>query len=78
MAYACVGVQQAQGVPVKYKPPRQDVNSPDLYIPLSALWTYVILVSIVQAGHHKFKPDNVYNLVSTAYNDCVCLCHGYA
>lgn len=53
---------QMQGGPA-FKPPKVDVNSPDLYVPLSALWTYSLLVALCQAGHGKFKPDNMYPLV---------------
>jgi hypothetical protein len=36
-----------------YKPPRDDVNSPDLYIPAMALVTYVLLTGIVAGTEHK-------------------------
>ena len=39
----CVAVQISGGN--KYLPPRQDVNAPDLYIPLCALFTYVVMAS---------------------------------
>ena len=38
----------AQGLPVlagQAVPPRQDVNAPDLYIPLMAFVTYVLLIA---------------------------------
>ncbi|KAG2438180.1 hypothetical protein HXX76_005786 [Chlamydomonas incerta] len=54
--------EQMQGGPA-FKPPKLDVNSPDLYLPLTALWTYSLLVALCQAGHGKFKPDNMYPLV---------------
>lgn len=66
-----LGVQVSSGA-VKFKPPRADVNAPDLYIPLSALWTYVLLVCVVQAGHHTFKPDNVYATVRACAPPCSC------
>lgn len=47
----------------KYRPPRVDVNSPDLYIPLMALWTYTIIVCVVDMLHGNFKPDLVYSMV---------------
>ena len=50
----------------KYLPPRQDVNAPDLYIPLMALWTYCLLVGIVLFGEETFKPEVLYTTVSTA------------
>ncbi|GFR48582.1 hypothetical protein Agub_g10485 [Astrephomene gubernaculifera] len=57
--------EQMQGG-AAFKPPREDVNSPDLYLPLVGLWTYTLLVSAVQAAHGKFKPDNMYPLVWSA------------
>jgi hypothetical protein len=36
-----------------YKPPRDDINSPDLYIPVMALVTYVLLTGIVAGTEHK-------------------------
>lgn len=55
----------------KYLPPRQDINAPDLYIPLMALWTYGILIGVATlmrsdpAGTTGFKPDTIYNAVSS-------------
>lgn len=54
--------EQMQGGPA-YKPPRVDVNCPDLYIPFMGLWTYVLLVAAAQGVKAKFKPDNMYALV---------------
>ena len=45
-------------------PARQDVNAPDLYIPLMAVCTYCILGSIVRIGSGRFTPDTMYGLVS--------------
>lgn len=47
----------------QYKPPRVDVNCPDLYIPAMGLWTYALVVAAAQAAKGKFKPDNMYALV---------------
>ena len=41
----------------KYLPPRQDVNAPDLYIPLMAAGTYCLLTCLEAAQRHAFKPD---------------------
>lgn len=54
----------------KFLPPRQDVNAPDLYVPFMAAWTYCILVGIASLASGKFKPDIVYNTVSS----CKLLC----
>ena len=50
----------------KYLPPRQDINAPDLYIPVMALWTYCILVGVALFGGQAFRPELVYNTVSSA------------
>jgi len=56
--------EQVQGVH-KFRPPRVDVNAPDMYLPLMSLWTYVIAVCAANLLHHKFKPDLIY---STAWS----------
>ena len=48
----------------KYLPPRQDVNAPDLYVPLVAVWSYCILRGVAALAVGKFQPDMVYNTVS--------------
>ncbi|GIL76058.1 hypothetical protein Vretimale_5693 [Volvox reticuliferus] len=53
--------EQMQGGPA-FKPPREDTNCPDLYIPLMGLWSYIMLCCGVQAARGKFKPDNAYPL----------------
>ncbi|KAL6776845.1 HRF1 [Auxenochlorella protothecoides x Auxenochlorella symbiontica] len=50
----------------KYLPPRQDVNAPDLYIPFMALWTYCMLVGIGLLARGGFRPEAVYNAVTSA------------
>nr|CAG8435118.1 7524_t:CDS:10 [Entrophospora candida] len=40
-----------------YRPPREDINSPDLYIPAMAFVTYVLLTGIVAGTKHKFHPE---------------------
>ncbi|GAB4817101.1 hypothetical protein N2152v2_004147 [Parachlorella kessleri] len=50
----------------KYLPPRQDVNAPDLYIPLVAVWSYCILRGVAALAVGKFQPDMVYNTASSA------------
>lgn len=43
-----------------YKPPRNDINAPDLYIPLMAFWTYVLTASIREVFSSKsgaFTPE---------------------
>ncbi|PWN40915.1 YIF1-domain-containing protein [Ceraceosorus guamensis] len=40
-----------------YAPPREDVNSPDLYIPVMAFVTYVLLVCIIRGIESRFHPE---------------------
>ena len=47
-----------------FKPPRQDLNAPDLYIPLMALCTYCILGSIAMISRGRWTTDSMYALVS--------------
>jgi hypothetical protein len=42
-----------------YKPPRDDINSPDLYIPVMALVTYILLAGVVSGTRGDFHPDNL-------------------
>ena len=60
-----VSVQIAGGHP--FKPPSQDVNAPDLYIPLMALCTYCILGSITMVSKGRWTTDSMYALVSLHY-----------
>lgn len=50
----------------KYLPPRQDVNAPDLYIPLMAAATYCLLMCLEAASRHSFRPELMTSAVSTA------------
>ena len=42
---------------IEYVPPRDDINAPDLYIPLMAYATYIILCAIIYGMCNAFKPD---------------------
>lgn len=42
---------------VSYCPPREDVNSPDMYIPLMAFVTYVIITSFIYGLRGRFHPE---------------------
>ncbi|CAG8662241.1 3241_t:CDS:2 [Ambispora leptoticha] len=50
-----------------YKPPREDINSPDLYIPVMAFVTYVLLTGIVAGTEHKFHPEVLGMNATTAF-----------
>lgn len=42
------------------------MNAPDLYIPFMALWTYCMLVGIGLLARGGFRPEAVYNAVTSA------------
>ncbi|KAI8112023.1 hypothetical protein M9435_004518 [Picochlorum sp. BPE23] len=48
----------------KYQPAKQDTNAPDLYLPLTSLWTYCLLVGFALFVKQAFKPEVIYNTVS--------------
>ncbi|KAJ3060998.1 Protein yif1b, partial [Quaeritorhiza haematococci] len=47
-----------------FKPPRDDLNAPDLYIPVMSFVTYVLLVAILLGAGQNFTPD-VLGMTST-------------
>lgn len=49
-----------------YRPPREDVNAPDLYIPLMAFVTYVLVISFVMGTAYEFTPEVLASTASTA------------
>lgn len=51
-----VGQQSAEGGAESYAPPRDDVNAPDLYIPMMAFVTYVLLMGLCSGLKSKFHP----------------------
>ena len=40
-----------------YRPPQDDLNAPDLYIPLMAFVTWIILSSVARATQEFFSPE---------------------
>ena len=51
-----------------YKPPSEDVNAPDLYIPTMAFFTYILLMSYAYAAAHAertFDPELIGVLASS-------------
>lgn len=51
----------------KYQPARQDLNAPDLYIPITALWSYCLSVGFGLFTQKAFKPEVIYNTVSLSF-----------
>ncbi|KAI8827486.1 hypothetical protein BJ741DRAFT_540560 [Chytriomyces cf. hyalinus JEL632] len=49
-----------------FKPPREDLNAPDLYIPIMSFVTYVLMVGIILNVRKKFEPEVLGMTSSTA------------
>jgi hypothetical protein len=46
-----------------FKPPRHDLNAPDLYIPAMAFNSYCVLCSVIYAAQSSFSPEKFGSLV---------------
>lgn len=49
-----------------YLPPRDDINSPDMYIPVMALVTYILLSTLLAGLRGQFQPELLGYTASTA------------
>lgn len=49
-----------------YLPPRDDINSPDMYIPVMALVTYVLISTLLAGLRGEFQPELLGYTASTA------------
>lgn len=49
-----------------FKVPRQDVNAPDLYIPIMAFVTYILVIATVLGTRNQFKPEVLTMIASSA------------
>ncbi|PCH41943.1 protein transporter yif1 [Wolfiporia cocos MD-104 SS10] len=50
-------VRRAENGQSEWQPPRDDLNAPDLYIPLMALVTYILLAALYSGLHSRFHPE---------------------
>ncbi|KAF8907813.1 hypothetical protein BGZ58_006139, partial [Dissophora ornata] len=48
---------ETTGESIGYLPPRDDINAPDMYIPVMAFVTYVLLIGISMGTSNNFRPD---------------------
>ena len=46
----------------RYQPPKSDIHSPDLYLPSMSLWSYVVLVCLLQLSQGKYSPESMYSI----------------
>jgi hypothetical protein len=49
-----------------YLPPREDINSPDMYIPMMALVTYIVLSTLLAGLRGAFHPELLGYTATTA------------
>ena len=49
-----------------YLPPRDDINSPDMYIPVMSLVTYIFLQALISGLRGKFQPELFGYIATTA------------
>ncbi|EPS43997.1 hypothetical protein H072_2024 [Dactylellina haptotyla CBS 200.50] len=59
-----VGPGQPEGL---FLPPREDLNSPDMYIPVMAFVTYILLYTMIAGIRGHFHPELLGKLASTAF-----------
>jgi hypothetical protein len=52
---------------IEYRPPREDINAPDLYIGVMAFVTYVVVVAADLAPKQEFHPQILGMTASTAF-----------
>jgi protein transport protein YIF1 len=59
---------QMSGAPqaFSYLPPRDDLNSPDMYIPIMAFITYILLSTVLAGMRGSFHPELLGSTTSTA------------
>lgn len=49
-----------------FLPPREDLNSPDMYIPTMALVTYILLCAVLAGLRGSFHPELLGSITTTA------------
>lgn len=49
-----------------YLPPRDDLNSPDMYIPIMSLITYILLSTVLAGVRGTFKPEILGSITTTS------------
>lgn len=52
-------LKDAQGEVPIYFSPREDINAPDLYVPLMALVSYIVLLGVAMGIEGDFRPERL-------------------
>lgn len=50
---------------ISFMPPKDDMNSPDLYIPIMGLVTYILIWNVQRGLEGSFNPENLYYKLSS-------------
>lgn len=50
---------------ISFLPPKDDINSPDLYIPIMGLVTYILIWNVQRGLEGSFNPENLYYKLSS-------------
>ncbi|SCZ96742.1 BZ3500_MvSof-1268-A1-R1_Chr4-1g06675 [Microbotryum saponariae] len=58
---------ESSGVAEGWKPPRDDINCPDLYIPVMSVVTYILLSAIIAGKQGQFDPRIVGQTASKSF-----------
>ncbi|KAK9457136.1 YIF1-domain-containing protein [Dipodascopsis uninucleata] len=58
---------EVSGTVEGYQDPRNDINAPDMYIPVMAFTTYILLSSILAGIHGTFHPEILGYIASMAF-----------
>ncbi|KAI8395471.1 hypothetical protein J6895_03192 [Nakaseomyces glabratus] len=57
--------QQGSNGALSFMPPKDDINSPDMYIPIMGLVTYILIWNTQQGLKGSFNPENLYYKLSS-------------
>ncbi|EGN97141.1 hypothetical protein SERLA73DRAFT_183760 [Serpula lacrymans var. lacrymans S7.3] len=60
-------IRRAENGHSEWQPPREDINSPDLYIPLMALVTYILVAALQTGLQERFHPQILGSSASRAF-----------
>ncbi|KAL8159721.1 hypothetical protein V2J09_001258 [Rumex salicifolius] len=52
-------ISEPVGGRLSYKPPIQDINAPDLYIPFMAFFTYLVVAGLILGLRGSFSPETL-------------------
>lgn len=66
-ARGAVAESGPQQISNTYLPPRDDINSPDMYIPIMSLITYILLSTVLAGVRGTFTPELLGSIATTCF-----------